>query len=116
MTTTALTDEGRNAIRDSLQANLDDMAVGTDGSDPSTTDTSLGNEVLRKAFKSEQDAGNGSAQFDMRVLSNEANGEALRELGLFAGSSMYARIAYAEINKTSDFEVEYEVRATVNNP
>jgi hypothetical protein len=117
MTTKALTNDGRNAIRDFLQSDLDDMAVGTDGTDPSATDTALGNEVLRKAFKSEKDTGDGSGQYDMRVLSTEANGSALRELGLYTGGgALYARIAFAEINKTSDFEVEFEVTATVQNP
>lgn len=116
MATKTLTNDGRNAIREFLQGELADMAVGTDGSEASTTDTALGNEVLRKAFKSVTDEGDGSAQFDMRVLSNEANGSSLRELGLFTGGgSMYSRIVYAEIPKTNDFEVEYEVTATVKN-
>lgn len=117
MATKTLTNDGRRAIRDFLQSELADMGVGTDGSGASTTDTALGNEVLRKAFKSEQDTGDGSAQYDMRVLSTEANNNDLRELGLFTGAgSLYARIVYAEIPKTSDFEVEYEVTATVKNP
>lgn len=116
MATKALTNEGRNALRDHLQSALDDMAVGTDGSDASTTDTALGNEVVRKAIGTEEDVGDGEGRFDMRLLSTEANGTDLRELGLFTGAgSMYARIVFAEIAKTSDFEVEFEVTAEVRN-
>jgi len=117
MATKALTNDGRNAIRDFLRDELADMAVGTDGSEASTTDTALGNYVITKPYKSEQNAGDGAAQYDIRLLSTEANGNALRELGLLTGAGdLYARLVFAEINKTSDFEVEFEVTAEVQNP
>lgn len=117
MPTKALTNDGRSGIRDFLQSELDDMAVGTDDSEVSRTDTTLGNEVIRKAFADESDSDIGTARFDMRLLTTDANGVDLQELGLFNGAGeMWARIVYADIRKTNDFEIEFEVSAEVQNP
>lgn len=93
------------------------MGAGTDGSEPSTTDSDLGDEVIRKAFRSEEDAGTGTGEFTMRLLSGEANGNEIREIGLFDSSgALYARFNFASISKTNDFEVQFEVTAEVRNP
>lgn len=114
--TKSLTNTGRNALRDALQADLDDMAIGTDGSEPSTTDTALGAKILEKAFDGEADDGPGALFTSMRVLSSEANGSTIRELGLKSGTDLYARVVFAGIDKTQDFEIDFEVTATVKNP
>ena len=116
MASKAITNVGRNAIRDFLQGEIGTVAVGTDGSDVSTTDDTLGNEVLSKA-SANQDVGDGSEQFEIRLLTSEANNLDLRELGLLTpADELYFRLVFAEIPKTSDFEVEFEVTATVQNP
>jgi hypothetical protein len=113
MPTKELTNDGRNAIRDFLQGEVSEIGIGTDGTEASKTDTALGNQIIAKSSTNE-DAGTGQSEFNARLLSSEANGEALRELGLKT-PDLWARLVFAEINKTSDFEVEFEVQAEVQN-
>jgi hypothetical protein len=116
MSSRAITTVGRNAIRDFLQSEVADIGIGTDGTDVSTTDTALGNEVLSKP-SANQAVGDGREQFEIRLLASEANNNDLRELGLLtAADELYFRLVFAEIPKTSDFEVEFEVTANVRNP
>jgi hypothetical protein len=115
MPTKVITNDGRNAIRDFLQGEVAEIGIGTDGTEASKTDMALGNEVIAKSSTNE-DVDTGQSEFSTRLLSSEANGESLRELGLkTSAASLYARLVYAEINKTSDFEVKFEVTGTVQN-
>jgi len=53
----------------------------------------------------------------IRLGSSDANGEALRELGSKTDDgSLLSRVVFSEIQKTSDFEVEFRLRKTVQNP
>lgn len=111
------TSSGLDSIRDFLASEIADIAVGTDGTSPSTTDTSLGNVVITKSVSNTKDGGVGEVTHVIRVKSGEANGEALRELGTKDSSGeLEDRFTFSEINKTSDFEIEFRVKQKVRNP
>ena len=115
MPTTVLTNGGRDAVRDALQSEIAELAVGTDATDPTVSDTALGIEVISKAT-TEGDDGTGVATFSIRLDTTEANGSDLAEIGAVDGSgTLLSRLVFAEIAKTSDFELEFVVRKTVQN-
>lgn len=117
MATKVLTNKGRNAIRDFLAAEVTELAVGTDGTDASKTETTLGNEVISKTVETAEDTGIGEERFTIRLSSAEANGYDLAELGAKNdGGTVLSRLVFAEIAKSSDFEVEFRLTKTVQNP
>ena len=92
------------------------MAIGTDNTAASATDTSLGSEVLRKALATSQQGNTGVVTVKMAVLSTEANGQSLKEVGVFnasSGGTMLNRIVHTQIDKTSSFEQRYQIEFTV---
>lgn len=92
------------------------MAVGTGSNDPTKTDSSLENEVIRKSV-SGADNGTGEVVYTIRLSSTEANGNDLTELGTFeSDGDLHSRLTHSEIPKTSDFEVEYRLTEKVVNP
>lgn len=115
MVTKAATTEMLNALRDEIDNQVSEIAVGTDGSDPTTNDTSLGTEVLSKAV-SKTEKRDGEITHIVRILASEANGNDLAEAGDKDGSgNLEDRFAYAPLSKTNDIEVEIRTIKTVRN-
>ncbi|MEM2971307.1 MAG: hypothetical protein QW270_02655 [Candidatus Bathyarchaeia archaeon] len=74
-------------------------AIGTDGTTPSASQTTLGNEVMRVQATYTKDANNGECSIDATF--NIDNTYALQECGLFNASSggiMYCRDTYTTKN------------------
>lgn len=91
------------------------MGVGAGSNDPTKTDSSLEEEVIRKSV-SGADSGTGEVVYTIRLSTTEANGNDLTELGTFDDDGdLQARLTHSEIPKTSDFEVEYRLTKTVVN-
>jgi len=112
----------RNALRDKAQSDIDEAAVGTDGSSESTTDTSIGSEVLSKSESggglSESDDGDGGSLWEFTVSLSEGNGNDLKEVVLRSSgtSTLWVRITHAAITKENDFELDYEISTSYDNP
>jgi hypothetical protein len=113
--------DARNALRDKAQSDIDEAAIGTDGSSESITDTSIGSEVLSKAEGSgltESDDGDGGSLWEFTVTLSEANGNDLKEVVLRSSgtATLWIRITHATISKQNDFELDYEISTSYDNP
>lgn len=93
------------------------LAIGTDSTPPTASDTSLGNEKYREAFDSTTDAGN-DLEASMLIDESEANGETYREVGIFTAASGGTLFNHALISetqkdgeKTATFRVVLQFRA-----
>jgi hypothetical protein len=115
-----ITDAGLNLVRNWLAGDSvnapSHCAVGTDDTAPAAGDTTLGAEVHRNALGTEQKGTTGKTTLKMTLLSTQANGSALKEVGILnaaASGDLVNRLTHTTINKTSSFEVRYQVEFTV---
>lgn len=105
---------GRNLIRDRLDGSAEDplshFALGDDNTAASNNDTALGNEVFRAAFTATT-ADVLKLTIQYFLAPGSANGETLREAGLFndaTAGTLYARyVIGAPITKTSAVSVTF---------
>lgn len=116
------TNGARNALRDKAQSDIDEAAVGTDGTSESVNDTSIGTEVLSKTESggglSESNDGDGGSLWEFTVSLSEANGNELKEVVLRASgtATLWVRITHSGILKENDFELDYEISSSYDNP
>lgn len=115
----------RNALRDKLQADVNESEIGSDGTEPSVTDTSIGASLATPVVKSESgggltesDNGDGGFLYEFTVTLSEANGETIREVVLrdSGTATLWIRIVHADILKENDFELDYEISGSLDNP
>ena len=115
-----ITDVLINALFDDLQTyytnNFNYLAVGTGTTAPSSSDTALGNEVLRKARQEYvRDDTNKKFTVSMWISTLEANGNDLTEVGVLdtnSGGNLFTREIFDAISKTSDIEIWIDVEYT----
>lgn len=69
---------------ETLEEDVTHLAVGDDDTSPATSNDELNNEVFRKEVTDHSQNGN-ELLASTFIESDEANGETLREVGLFAG-------------------------------
>lgn len=111
----------RNALRDKAQSDINEAAVGTDGTSESVNDTSIGNEVLSKNESggglSESNDGDGGAIWEFTVTLSEANGNELKEVVLrdTGTATLWVRITHSGISKQNDFELDYQISSSYDN-
>lgn len=116
MANQVITNDGRRAVRDFLVGEVADLAVGTDGTEPSPTDSALGNRVIAKASSDTADDV-GSSKHTVRLDTTEANNQSIEELGSLDSSDvLLSRLIFSPIDKTSDFEIEFRLKKTARNP
>lgn len=115
-----LTDDVLDKFVNDIQSEIDNEwtygAIGSDDSAPSDTDDSLGNEVLRKARQDYSESGSEST-ISLFVATTEANGNDINEVGLFDSSSngeMKFREVFNSISKSNEFELWFDVKASVS--
>lgn len=101
---------------DSINLGATHLAVGNDdATNPSTTDTSLNNEVFRTSASSYTQSGS-DLTVSTFIDSSEANGYTLKELGLFAGSGsgdrMWNHSLIANIAKDDSRTITFDVTLT----
>lgn len=106
-----------DAILDKIENEGQYLAVGTGTTPPIPSDTSLENEVLRKARQeyTRNDA-TGTIILSMWIASTEANGNDLSEVGVFdssTGGKMLARETFPSLAKTQDLEVWIDIEFEV---
>jgi len=115
MVSTATTTELQNKLRDDIDSEVTQVAVGTGMTDPTKNDTSLEIQVAKKAVGSSV-TGAGEVTHITTLLASEANGNDLTEAGdLDVSDNLEARYVHAAISKTSDITVEYRLKKTVQN-
>jgi hypothetical protein len=95
-------DAGLNLIRDRLagtsSASVTHLAVGTNAAAVTALQTTLSTEVFRNVLTQTITSSTKTVQFKLYLAANEANGNTLREIGLFTastGGTMYARALLA---------------------
>jgi len=114
--TTTTIDEIKDAVLDRMESKFAYIAVGTDDTTPSSSDTALGNEVLRKSRQEYlRDDTNGKITVSMWILSTEANGNDLKEVGVFdtsSGGNLYSRNVFNTLTKNNNIEVWIDVEFT----
>ena len=115
-----ITTVGLNMMRDVLYGDVADgeikyLAVGSDNTAPTVTDTTLGTETFRKARTSQSKPGDGQAKYVQYIDPTEAIG-AIEEIGWFAGAAagagadtgiLVARVLYSR-NKTALESIQVE--------
>ena len=113
---------GLNLMRDFLAGNAptppSHFAVGTGTTAVVAGDTTLETEVERKAVVSKTLSGNGILEYVGELLSTEANGNDLAEVGVLNAASageLLLRTTHAPYSKTASFSVKYVVRHTLTN-
>lgn len=88
------------------------MAVGSDSTAPALSDSGLYAEFYRNTLTSTSRDGSGGATFTLYIGTNDANGNTIREAGLFNapdGGTMLSRVDFTsteEVAKDSTISVE----------
>ena len=115
-----LTNTALAAIRDAAATHLDTTythaAVGDDATAEDATDTTLGNEQLRKTFQETTGPTAGVWTASMRIATTEDNGNNIKEVGIFddpTTGTMLNRKLTTVFAKTASDEVWIDVEFTV---
>lgn len=117
-----LVNTGRNKAIDLFvqdAAEVEEIAVGDDGTTASVSDTSVGNELERYTPSNERRA-TGEGRFAFTIPDTSSiDDETLREVGLQVdvadADEMVVRIDFAETPKSQGSKLEFEVDGTVTN-
>lgn len=113
---TVLVNKGKEAVRDFLITHLIEGATGTDGTATTVTMNELGNEIVRKSSDNLKGSFAGISRHRVRILTTEANGETLREVGLFNDDGdMVIRTTHTPVTKNDTFEILYDIKIEVKN-
>jgi len=120
-----ITSEGKNLLAEALRNSSTDceikyIAIGSDNTAPTTADTTLGNEIFRKAVTSQIAGGTGITITNLYVAPEEAVGT-IEEIGFFSGSAatstansgiLFARVLYSR-TKTAVESIQIERTDTI---
>ena len=117
-----IVNSGLNLMRDLLAGDAptppSHFAVGTSETAATAGDTTLGAEVERKVVTTKTISGNGILEYVGELLSTEANGNDLAEVGVLNAATagdLLLRTTHTPYSKTADFSVKYVVRHTLTN-
>lgn len=96
---------GRNLVRDALNGTstklaVTAIAVGTGGTAAASGQTALVTETNRSGT-SQRSVSDGVMTAQRYLGTNDANGQTLKEAGIFCGSVMFARVVFPDVVKTS---------------
>ena len=110
-----------NMVRDAMYGNTvtwpTHIGIGTSSTAATATDTTLGTEVYpygsqRAEISYKTKSNPKKAVFHLSILPQQANGESLKEVAAFnagTGGIMANRFVHNAINKTSSFELVYQI-------
>ncbi len=110
-----------NLIRDAMYGNTvtwpTHIGIGTSSTAATASDTALGAEVypygsLRAEISYKTKSNPKKAVYHLSILPAQANGESLKEVAAFnagSGGTMANRFVHNAINKTSSFELVYQI-------
>lgn len=114
--TTKLLDNAKQVVKQEVISQATHIAIGTGSTTPTPTDTSLENEVYRKE-RQEYSEENDSVIISGWIGTNEANGNTIREIGLFNADSngdLLMRAIIDEIQKTDAIELWIDIEERIN--
>lgn len=110
--TNDMLDTAVESVQNQADSNFSHGAVGTGTTDESASDSSLENEILRKAranFTSTSvSSQSGSITMSTFINSTEANGNSITEFGIFdssSGGNLKAREVFSAVDKNSQIEL-----------
>ena len=114
--TTAFLNTVKSGVRATVLAEGTYLAVGTDNTTPTITDTTLGSEEERNA-RQEYTEGTSDIVLSVFINSTEANSTSLKEVGVFdaaAAGNMAAHEIFTAISKTSSIEIWIDVEQQID--
>ena len=106
----------KTAVRASIVSESSHLAVGDDDTTPTVGDTTLGNELTRKA-RQEYTEGTSDVIISLWLSSLESNGNALKEVGMFdasSGGNLLERNTFTVVNKTSSIEMWIDIEEQID--
>jgi hypothetical protein len=103
----AITDSGKNRIRDLLLADINSGKLGTDSTDPTATDTALGAVDATTSATPTNTTGNKTINSTHILLSTIGNGTTYKEFGTFvnSGATLLNRVVFPDFAKNSSVEL-----------
>lgn len=114
-----IVDTGLNLVRDLIAGGntpVTEIAVGTDGTAPTNSDTTLTAEVFRSPI-TRRIPTDKKITLQLFIPTTSANGNTLREAGIFNAATagdMLSRVTYADIVKTSAITVTLTWEITIS--
>ena len=110
----------RNMLYGDSVTQASHLAVGTGTTGETANDTALETEVYpnttdRSAFDSRSKPSSKAVQFQMNISASQLDDVALTECGLLnaaTGGTLVNRITHSAINKTTAFELRYQILIT----
>ena len=115
-----MTTKGKQNIRDMINGDVvahpTHIAIGDGITPPSPGDLILGSEKFRKAITGRTKVPDARLRLSMTVLTTEAIGENLSEVGLFndpMAGDMFNRQIHSPIMKTATIELRYIIELEV---
>ncbi len=112
----SLVNNGKDTLREQMISVVSEVGVGTSNDATTSSMTSLVNEIISKAASNAEGKDKGESLHSIRLLTTEANGNTLREVGTKDGSgNLISRNVHADIDKTSSIEIVYEVSINAKN-
>jgi len=114
---------GLNLDRDWIHGDTvnppDYIAIGTGTTGVTAEQTALENEILRKQVSYKSKPGNGQTLHEIEILTTEANGQTITEIGEFndaTAGTMWCRITGFSIPKTSEFSLKIQIITVCERP
>ena len=100
--------DGKNRVRDLIDADKYQGQVGTSGTDADASDTGLGAAVAGTNKALTSSTANKQVVLDYNLLSTEGNGNTLKEYvtTLNSGTDFLTRITFPNIVKSSSIEIQ----------
>jgi len=105
-----ISNEARKEIALMIKNVITSAEFGNDGTDPTVSDTVLGNSLITKTPT--VSVSNNRITSQTSITSTELIGETLKEEGIFMGSILLDRVVYPDFNKndTNEFYVTNIIR------
>ena len=109
-----MTNNGKRALRQFLIESIDEMSVGTGGSDPRESDDELDEEIFRDDVSNEAvDIGRMLSRVKLGVA--DANNTQIRELMMHIDDESFAQVVFANTEKTENIELAFEAEVEAIN-
>ncbi len=96
-----ITTNAKNRIRDLIADDVIEMAVGTDGTGATVSDTDLGAEITAVTKVPTIEIGAQTITLSTDIYSTEANGEVIKEMGIkITGDILLDRAVFPDFDKS----------------
>ena len=108
-------DEVLNLVKEHVRAKLVEFDIGTGTTTPTSLDSTLENEVMRKTIEELIESGANEFTFEIWVSSVLLDGQTLTEVGVFDNdNNLIFRELITPITKDTSFELKFVVTVRWN--